>query len=308
MPNPANQSLTAIAGIKVGHWTDSLAKTGCTVILCPKEGCVASAFALGASPGSREQALLEPEKTVQKIHALVLTGGSAFGLAAATGVMDWLERAGHGVATPSGVVPIVPAAVIYDLLTGDATIRPDAKAGFEACQSASGNPVSSGSVGAGSGALVGKYLGFEHASAGGLGSAALKLGQTTVAALAVSNAIGDIVDLRGKLVAGSKAPNREKAFENLASIFVPAITNTTLVAVATDAQISKAEAKALAQAAHIGIAKVTQPSHTSGDGDTCFVLSTCEKPALPMMALSIAVQQVVAQAIIQGVKAANGLL
>ncbi len=300
-----NQTLTAVEGIKVGHWTNPEAKTGCTVILCPEDGCIASAVALGGAPGSRELALLEPEKTVQKIHALLLTGGSAFGLAAATGVVDWLEQKNIGLLTPAGPVPIVPAAVIFDLLNGNSKIRPDAKAGFLAAETASTEAHATGLVGAGTGALVGKYLGFEHASAGGLGAAVIKVGQATVAALAVSNAVGDIVDKSGNLVAGSRSPNREKALENLASLYVSPGTNTTLIAVATDAVLSKAEAKALAQAAHIGIASVTRPSHTIHDGDTAFVLSTCAKEAVPMMALSIAVQQVVASAIIQGVTASQ---
>ena len=301
-----NQTLTAIEGIRVGHWTHKEAKTGCTVILCPEEGCVASAIALGGAPGSRELALLEPEKTVQKIHALLLTGGSAFGLAAATGVVDWLEQKGIGLATPAGPVPIVPAAVIFDLLNGNGKIRPDAQAGFSAADGASTDPHETGLVGAGTGALVGKYLGFEHASPGGLGSAVLRLGHATVAALAVSNAVGDIVNDSGQLVAGSRSPQREKALENLPSVYLSPGTNTTLVAVATDAKLTKAEAKALAQAAHIGIARVTKPSHTVHDGDTSFVLSTGQKEAVSMMALSVAVQQVVASAILQGLRASSG--
>ncbi|MCA9835680.1 MAG: P1 family peptidase [Trueperaceae bacterium] len=299
-----NQTLTAVAGIKVGHWTDLEARTGCTVILCPEEGCVASAFVLGGSPGSRELALLEPEKTVQKIHALLLTGGSAFGLAAATGVVDWLEQKGIGLQTPACPVPIVPAAVIFDLMNGNPKRRPGAEEGFLAADSASAEPHATGQVGAGSGALIGKYLGFEHAAKGGLGAAVMRVGEATVAALSVSNAVGDIYE-DGVLVAGSSSPFRERAQENLPGLFVQAGTNTTLVAVATDAILTKAEAKALAQSAHIGIATVTRPSHTIHDGDTSFVLSTGAVTPPPMMALGIAVQQVVAKALIQGVREAN---
>lgn len=296
-----NTTLTAIEGLAVGHWADLEARTGCTVILCPSEGCVASGLALGSAPGSREYALLAPEKTVDRVHAILMTGGSAFGLDAATGVMRWLEQEERGYAAPNVRVPIVPTAVIFDFLVGNPKVRPNANSGYEAAQTASFAPVESGQIGVAAGAMVGKYAGYENASLGGLGSALIELGDIKVAALAVSNAIGDIVH-EGQFIAGSKA-SQETATQDTTI----AGTNTTVVTVATDAIISKAEARALAQSAHIGIAQATKPSHTVHDGDTAFVLSTGKKKLDSLMALSIAVQQVVSQAIVQGVKAANGI-
>lgn len=289
-----NTTLTAIEGLAVGHWTNAEAATGCTVVLCPPEGCVASGCVLGSAPGSRETALLLPEKTVERVHAVVLAGGSAFGLSAADGTMRWLEENGRGYETPFGKVPIVPAAVIYDLSTGRTDVRPDAEAGYQAVKSASSQPVKMGRVGVGAGATVGKYAGFDKASLSGLGSAAAHVGNATVAALAVSNAVGNLVDpATGARVAGTDAPFDSDALAG---------TNTTLVVVATDAALTKAQAHALSQSAHIGIAQVTRPSHTPSDGDTTFVLGTGREEA-PLMALSVTVQEVVAEAILSGARA-----
>jgi L-aminopeptidase/D-esterase-like protein len=198
-----NTTLTAVQGLTVGHHTDLTGQTGCTVILCGTEGCVASGSALGSAPGVRELSLLEPSKTVEKIHAIALCGGSAFGLDAVGGVVKWLEQQDIGLSTPFGKVPIVPAAVIYDLSRGDAKARPDAEAGYSAAAHASSAPVEMGLVGAGMGSSTGKYLGYDYAMRGGLGSAAQSVGGATIAALAVCNAFGDIVDLNGNLVAGA---------------------------------------------------------------------------------------------------------
>ncbi|MDQ3460365.1 MAG: P1 family peptidase [Deinococcota bacterium] len=306
---PTNPSLTAIEGLEVGHWTDSAAQTGCTVILCPEEGCVASGDVRGAAPGGRETALLEPEKTVERIHALVFSGGSAFGLAAATGVMRYLEERGVGFETAYGRVPIVPAAVIYDLNMGSARVRPDEAAGYYAARQATAEPVASGRLGAGAGASCGKLFGFEYAQPSGLGSSAVEVGGATLAALAVVNPAGDIVDLEGEVVAGAAGPDgsRPKGGSmtgNMTGSVIP-IGNTTLLAIATDAPLSKAQCKALASSAHAGIARVTRPSHTVGDGDTSFVLSTGRGAAAPLMLLSIAVQEVVAAAILRAVRTAH---
>lgn len=306
-----NTTLTAIRGLTVGHYTNLAGKTGCTVILCPPEGCVASGSALGAAPGVREMTLLEPSKTVEKIHAIALCGGSAFGLDAVGGVVRWLEQQDIGLSTPFGNVPIVPAAVIYDLSQGDSKARPDADAGYFAASCASSAPVEMGLVGAATGSSTGKYLGYQYASKGGLGSAAQKVGEATVAALAVCNAFGDVFDLNGRLIAGAT-----KRVSDLANALIPetvddpnvygaAGTNTTLVMVATDAPLTKTQAYALSQSAHIGIARVTRPSHTVYDGDTTFVLSTGNGPSVPLLALSVAVQEVVAEAILLGVKSGN---
>ncbi len=300
--------LTAVPGLKVGHWQDLRARTGCTVILCPEEGCVASADVRGGAPGTRETALLEPEKTVGRVHAVMLSGGSAFGLDAAGGVMRWLAEQGWGFPTPFGPVPIVPAAVIFDLGVGDPALRPDAEAGYSACEAANAAPVSQGRVGAGAGATCGKYLGFDRAQASGLGSAAVTLAGATVAALSVANPVGDIIDpATGALVAGIEGETRPylERFLQAASADLTG-GNTTLVVVATDAPISKAEAKALAGSAHVGIVRVTRPSHTVSDGDTTFCLGTGTGPKLPLMLLSVAVQEVVAEAILAGARASRG--
>ena len=275
-------------------------------MLCPEPGCVASGDVRGGAPGTRETALLAPEKTVQHVQGVLLTGGSAFGLAAATGVMRYLEAHKQGFATPFGAVPIVPAAALFDLSRGDPSVRPDAEAGYAACQAATTNPVAQGCVGAGAGASCGKYLGFERAQTSGLGSAAVEVGDAVVAALAVANPVGDLVDPdTGQVVAGIKDETGPYLGRFTHAPLDAAGGNTTLVVVATDAPIGKAEAKALAGSAHVGIARVTRPSHTVSDGDTTFCLSTGTGPQVPLMLLSVAVQEVVAAAILSGVRAAQ---
>lgn len=303
-------TLTAVSGLEVGHWHDLEARTGCTVVLCPGEGCVASVDVRGGAPGTRETALLEPEKTVQRVHALLLAGGSAFGLEAAGGVMRWLAERGRGFETPFAVIPIVPAAVIYDLGVGDPAAWPEAAAGYAACAGASTAPVAQGRVGVGAGATCGKYLGFARARTSGVGSAAVRVGGATVAALSVANPVGDLVDpASGEVVAGvtgETGPYLERfARAPLGPAGGSAGTNTTLVVVATDALIGKAEAKMLAQSAHVGIARVTRPSHTVADGDTAFALSTGVGPVVTPMLLSVAVQEVVAEAILNGARASR---
>ncbi|HKI58350.1 MAG TPA: P1 family peptidase [Trueperaceae bacterium] len=301
-PRPTNDSLTAVAGLRVGHATDLEAATGCTVVVCPEGGCVASGLVLGPAPGSRETALLAPEKSVQRIDAVLLTGGSAFGLAAADGVVRWLEAQGRGYPTPFGRVPIVPAAALFDLGVGSARVRPDAGMGLAAAEAAASGPVPEGRVGAGAGATVGKLAGPERMVASGLGSAAMTLAGATVGAVAISNAVGSIVDPEsGELVAG---PAEALTSAAVALAVDPFAGNTTLVVVGTDAPLGKAEALALAHSAHMGIARVTRPSHTLHDGDSTFVVSTGAGPAVALAALSIAVQQVVARALVRGVRAA----
>ena len=301
-------TLTAVSGLKVGHWSDLIARTGCTVVLCPEPGCVASADVRGAAPGTRETALLEPEKMVERVQAVLLAGGSAFGLGAADGVMGFLEARGSGFPTPFGVVPIVPAAVIFDLGVGDPAVRPDAAAGRQACEAATDTPVMQGRVGVGAGATCGKYFGFSRAEASGLGSAAVQVGGAVVAALSVSNPVGDIFDPdTGVLLAGVRGETGSytERFARAAGLQSGG-TNTTLVVVATDAPLTKAECKALAGSAHVGVARVTRPSHTVSDGDTSFCLSTGAGPNVPLMTLSVAVQEVVAASIVNGVRASRG--
>ena len=298
----SNRTLTAVDGVLVGHWTDTEARTGCTVVLFPPDGAVTSGSVLGAAPGTRETALLAPEKTVQRVHAVVLTGRSAFGLAAAHGVMLALEARGVGHPTPAGPVPIVPTAAIFDLMVGDPRVRPGAAEGALALQDAGAGPVRQGAFGVGTGATVGKIAGFQHAARSGVGSALVSVRGARVGALAVSNAVGDLVDPRdGSLVAGSgHGADPERAV----ALFDPTTAvNTTLVVVVTDAPIAKAEARALADAAHVGIARVTRPSHTVVDGDTSFVASTGTGPAVEAAALGVAVQVAVAEAILNGARA-----
>jgi len=295
-----NQTLTAVRGLAVGHWTEPTARTGCTVILAPEDGCVASGRVLGPAPGSRESSLLEPDKTIGRVDAVVLSGGSAYGLAAAHGVMRWLEGRGRGFDTGFARVPIVPAAVLYDLGVGDPNVRPDEAAGIMAAEDATDRPVEQGRVGAGTGATVGKLRGPASATPSGLGSHAALVGGAVVAAIAISNAVGNLVDPdSGALVAGLPGIAGLAAAEGLA---VMPGTNTTLVAVATDAPITKTEAHALSLSAHIGIARVTRPSHTLFDGDSAFVMSTCSGPRVAAQALSIAVQEVVAIALLKGAR------
>jgi L-aminopeptidase/D-esterase-like protein len=223
-----NHSLTAVPGIRVGHWTDLEAATGCTVILCPA-GAVAGVDVRGGAPGTRETDLLNPICTVQQVHAICLTGGSAFGLAAADGVMQWLEEQGAGFDTRVARVPIVPAAVIFDLAMGKASVRPTAAAGYAACVAATAAPVAEGTIGAGTGATVGKMLGYQWAMKGGVGSAShTSANGITVAALAVVNAAGDIVDPQnGQIVAGARRPDGNGFADTMATLHRAGEVRTT---------------------------------------------------------------------------------
>ncbi len=313
-----NTTLTALPGLRVGHWTDPKHGTGCTVVLAP-QGVRASVAVRGMAPGSRELALLDPERTVQEIHALVLTGGSAFGLAAAQGVVQWLEERGYGYDTGVARVPIVPAAVIYDLSYVTSRVRPGPEAGYAACQAATDAPVEMGSVGAGAGATVGKLLGPRYATKGGLGSAWMALpGDAQIAALAVVNALGDVYDLEtGAVVAGVRDPETGR-FANARRLLrhrpdllsfawrVRPGENTTLVVVATDVALSKAELRALASQAHDGLARVIDPAHTQFDGDIVFALSVGSRPRPGPILLEAAAAWVVSEAILQAVRQARG--
>ena len=211
-------AITDIAGLKVGHFTDTRRPTGCTVLLC-EAGAVAGVDVRGAAPGTRETDLLHPLATMEQVHALLLTGGSAFGLDAASGVMRWLEARGHGVQVGPARVPIVPAAVLFDLWVGDASIRPDAAAGFAACEAATPLHPAQGSVGAGAGASVGKLFGIRRAMKGGIGTASIQVGAITVAALVAVNAIGDVVDpASGRVIAGARADDGRTPLDTLAAL------------------------------------------------------------------------------------------
>jgi L-aminopeptidase/D-esterase-like protein len=268
---------TAVEGFKVGHYTDNKSLTGCTVVLCPPK-TRASCEVRGSSPGSRELALLAPEKKMDEIHAILLTGGSAFGLAAADGVMKWLAEHDIGYATPWAKVPVVPSAVVFDLNVGKSEVRPDAEAGYQACRNASSANVDEGNVGAGTGTTVGKWRGLEFCMKGGIGSTSTMVGDLVVGCLVVVNAVGDVVNESGKIIAGARSHEgyffgetdrfrtfvRGKVFEK---------TNTTLAVVATNAEFSKTELFRISQRMHDGLARAITPVHTSFDGDVSFALS-----------------------------------
>lgn len=258
--------ITRVPDIRVGNWTDADGLTGCTVVLCPA-GTVGSGQVRGGAPGTRETDLLRPGTLVREVHAVLLAGGSAFGLAAADGVMRWLEERGVGFETPVAKVPIVPAAVLFDLDVGDPDARPGPDSGYAACESAAVH-LDEGSVGAGTGATVAKLRGSAGALKGGLGTAVRQDGDVVVGALVAVNALGEVLDADGSLLAGSRiAPYEEHG---------PVIpgTNTTLAVVATNAVLNKERAHLLSLAAHDGLSTAIRPSHTMWDGDTAFALAT----------------------------------
>ena len=297
-----NQTLTAIDGIKVGHATDATARTGCTVILC-SEGATAGVDVRGAAPGSRETEAIRPGRLIQKVHAVLLTGGSAFGLDAAGGVVQYLEKKGAGFPAGPVRVPIVPAAVIFDLHVGDATVRPDREMGYQACVNATTEPVAMGTVGAGTGATVGKAPGVTP-SPGGVGSASKHLDNgLIVAALVVVNALGNVVNPEtGEIVAGGK---ENSSFiditERLLDASIIPGTNTTIGVVATNATLSVAEATRIAEMAHDGMARAVRPSHTMFDGDTLFTLATGTHTGSSVNTIGILAAEVVAGAIVAAV-------
>jgi L-aminopeptidase/D-esterase-like protein len=252
------------------------------VVLCP-QGAAAGVDVRGGAPGTRETDLLRPENLVDRVHAVLLTGGSAFGLDAAGGVMRWLEEHGHGYPVGAVRVPIVPAAVLFDLWHGDARIRPDAAAGHAACVAASTAPPSQGSVGAGAGATVGKLFGIERAMKGGIGTASVRAGGITVGAIVVVNATGDVFDPHdGELIAGARKSAASHALVRSAEALlrgeapdrVQPGTATTIGVIATDAVLDKAQCTKLAAMAHDGLARTIVPVHTPFDGDTLFALAT----------------------------------
>lgn len=299
----------AMEGVLLGNAQDMVGKTGCTVVLLPKDS-VCGVEVRGLAPGTRETALLDSLFTVSGANAILLTGGSAYGLAAADGVMRYLEERGVGYPTPAGPVPIVPAAVIYDLAVGDPSARPDAAMGYQACLEAGPELCLSGPLGVGTGATVGKVLGMQWCSEGGLGTACLQMSEgVKVFALAVVNAFGDVVDERGEIIAGARSP--QGGFLDTAAFLLrtteappetpPPGTNTTLGVILTDARLSKVEVNLLARAGHHGIAKATSPSHTRWDGDTVFAASVGEREA-PVELLMVAAAELMARAVRNAVR------
>ena len=295
-------------GIEIGHLTDREAWTGCTVCLLPA-GSVAACEVRGSAPGTLGTDLLRPQSVGPGANAILLTGGSAFGLAAAVGVTRWLEERGVGFATPAARVPLVGAAVVYDLGLGAATVRPGADEGYAACDDAAA-AFECGSVGAGTGCTVGKLLGPENWTKGGLGAASLPLaGGGTIAAVAVVNAVGDVIGEDGSVLAGQRRGDgyvsSAEALRSGASIRWSWGEATTLVVVLTDVALTKTEAWMCARAANAGVARAVSPVWTAFDGDTVFCASTCAVSGDPL-AVSVTAPEVVVDAIRHGLLAATG--
>jgi L-aminopeptidase/D-esterase-like protein len=321
MANERDRSaVTDVAGIKVGHFTDSRKPTGCTVILV-EDGAVAGVDVRGAAPGSRETDLLDPINTVQQVHAIVLSGGSAFGLDAASGVMRYLEERGIGFKLGAAVVPIVPAAILFDLALGDPKVRPDAEAGYKACKAATSDAPAEGNAGAGAGATVGKLFGMTRAMKSGIGTAAIQLNdgksnRLTVGAIVAVNAIGDVLDPgTGKVIAGARTPDGKSLLGTMNAIIrgdqlPPSLggTSTTIGVVATDLKLDKAQATKVAQMAHDGLARAINPIHTAFDGDTIFALATGKSSRAPNVTLIGALAaEAMARAVVRAVRAAKGI-
>jgi L-aminopeptidase/D-esterase-like protein len=311
----ADPGLTAVPGLKVGHHTLDRRPTGCTVVLT-EGGAVGGVDVRGGAPGTRETELLNPVNTVSEVHGIALSGGSAFGLAAADGVMKFLEEKGIGFRTSGGAVPIVPSAILFDLGVGDASIRPGADCGYAAARAAGAGPVDEGNVGAGAGATVGKLLGSKRAMKGGLGSASIQLpGGLVVAALVAVNAVGNVTDpATGGFIAGARTDDGGSIADLRAWLRkVPAaggrpLENTTLGVVATNARLTKAQATRIAQMAHDGYARAIYPSHLTSDGDTIFALATGGyAAAADVNVIGAAAADATADAIVRAVRAARGV-
>lgn len=314
-------AVTDVRGIEVGHAQDDQALTGCTVILCRK-GAVAGVDARGGAPGTRETDLLNPINLVEKVHAIVLAGGSAFGLDAATGVMRYLEENKIGFNTAAAKVPIVPSAILYDLNIGRADVRPDSAMGYRAAASTSSNAPAEGNVGAGMGASVGKMFGLKLGMKSGLGTASIPIGGgIIVGALVAVNAFGDVIDPQtGKIIAGLRSGKvgplrvgkKNQFADTLTAMKNPvgrgvlglaARTNTVIGVVATNAKLTKAQATKVAQMAQDGIARTIRPSHTMLDGDVIFALSTGRRQT-DVSTVGAYAAEVMTEAILRAVKMA----
>lgn len=310
-----NNTLTAVPGIQVGHFTHLEGGTGCTVILCPA-GSVGGVDQRGGAPGTRETDLLRPTHHVDTVNAIMLSGGSAFGLAAADGAVRFLDERGLGYKSGTGyIVPIVAAAIVFDLSVGQPGIRPDAHLGYEACQAASTEPVEQGTVGAGTGCRIGAMHGNARATKGGVGSACVRLDDDLmVAALVAVNAVGDVLDEQGQILAGLReGPDSDQftgmlnALREMARVPAkPGRENTVIGVVATNARLTKDEVNKVAQMGNSGIARAINPAHTMMDGDTMFAVATGEIPA-NVTVIGAFAAQAVAQAIRNAVREATSL-
>ncbi len=315
-PDGTRTSIIDVGNIRVGHFTDSRRPTGCTVIIFDR-AAVAGVDVRGAAPGSRETDLLNPINTVQTVNAILLAGGSAYGLDAATGVMHYLEENKMGVYVGSNVVPIVPAAILFDLELGDPKIRPDAQAGYQACLSAVNEHPAEGSVGAGAGATIGKLFGMRGAMKSGIGSVSITIGETdiTVGALVAVNAVGDVLNKEtGKILAGARSHDGDSFLDSMQQILSGVTTNariggnTTLGVVATNARLTKVEATKVAQMAHDGLARVINPVHTGMDGDTIFAAATgTSRTRADVSTIGAVAAEAMARAVNRAIRAAAGL-
>jgi L-aminopeptidase/D-esterase-like protein len=314
-PAPDSGCLTDVEGIKVGHYTETRRPTGCTVILT-EGGAVAGVDVRGSAPGTHETDLLSPLNTVEKIHAVVLSGGSAFGLETTAGVMQYLEEQRIGYQTRVAKIPIVPAAILFDLSLGDARIRPDKRSGYIACKSAKARACEEGNVGAGTGATIGKMFGMDRAMKGGLGTASIQVGTVTVAALVAVNAFGDVLDpATGVVLAGARTQDGKSLVNSIEQMrqgrYAPPKAsgeNTTIGVVATNAVLNKNQAAKMAQMSHDGLARSINPVHTPHDGDTLFGISTgTETTAANLTLLGSLAADVVAQAVRRAIVRAKGL-
>jgi L-aminopeptidase/D-esterase-like protein len=281
-----------------------------------RDGAVAAVDVRGAAPGTRETDLLQPGNLVQQVHAVVLAGGSAWGLDAASGAARWLEQQGAGLDVGAGRLPLVPAAVLFDLMVGDARIRPDAQAGYAACAVASGKRPAEGNVGAGAGATVGKLFGMDRAMKGGIGTASLTVDGVTVGAIVACNAVGDVIDpATGNVLAGARSANGRGLLNSRAALLrgeqpqqVLAGTNTTIGVIATDAVLTRTQAQRLAMMGHDGLARAINPVHTPLDGDTLFTLATGRSARTPsLMLLGTLAAEVTARATVRAVLCARSL-
>jgi L-aminopeptidase/D-esterase-like protein len=295
-------AITDVRGIEVGHAQDEEALTGCTVILCRK-GAVAGVDVRGGAPGTRETSLLDPVNVVEKVHAVVLAGGSAFGLDAAGGVMRYLEEQKIGFNAGSAKVPIVPSAILYDLGMGRSDVRPDSAMGYRAAVSASFAAPAEGNVGAGMGASVGKMRGMKYAMKSGVGTWSMNIDRIVIGALVAVNAVGDVVDPKsGEMIAGIRSGTTlgwMKKNPPRAAVK----SNTVIGVVATNAKLTKSQATKVAQMAQDGLARVIRPTHTMFDGDTIFALATGEQKA-DVSTVGAFAAEVMAEAILRAVKMA----
>ena len=308
------KGLTDISGILVGHASDYDGLTGVTAILC-EAGAVAGGDIRGSATGTQEWDLLNPQHVTERIHAVVFAGGSAFGLEAASGVRRYLEHKGVGFDTGAAKVPLVPGAILYDLGIGKASARPTREMGEAAAMAASNGPVAEGSVGAGTGATVGKILGMRQAMKSGIGSWTVDLDGANrgvqVSALAAVNAVGDVRD-RGKIVAGARVSPSSMEFADSAKLMKSrgpsgfARSNTTLVVVATNARLTKVQASKLAQFAQLGVARSIEPVNTMSDGDVVIALSLGSASA-PIDALGVAAAEATSESILRAVRLARTL-